>query len=86
MHVVIINSWYFEKRTNPSVICTRSSGALNYIAEWILIDGKYQLKYLKHNVLDLEYDMTKGCQLLEVDTIHDVIYYCATHNHPDFHT
>jgi hypothetical protein len=83
-NLVVINSWYFEKRKNPSIICTRYSPALDYIAEWILVGGKYTLKYLTCTVFNthLQNVLEHGTILLELDTIHDVLIYCSTHYHP----
>jgi len=88
-NLVVINSWYFEKMKDHAIICTRYSPAMDYIAEWVLVHGKYTLKYLTGKTF---FDMTlnthmnnmleHGTTLLEVDTIHDVLMYCSTHYHP----
>jgi hypothetical protein len=93
---LVINEWVFgaspqQHRTSvqntypndTSFICSRSSGASDYIAEWWHINGKYQLKWIAYHEMDDATVRCDGTLITEVDTMHKVLLYCCTHLHPD---
>jgi hypothetical protein len=76
-----IHSWSFEKRSDSRYICSRWSGAHDYIAEWWLLDGKYQLKCICYDESDRFNVLEHGILQHEVDTIQDVLMYCCSRYH-----
>lgn len=93
---LVINEWVFgatyqqhgdrSKNTCPinfSFICSRSSGASDYIAEWWQVNNKYQLKWIAYHEMNDVTLRDDGTLIKEVDTIHQVLVYCFTHLHPD---
>lgn len=82
---LIINEWVFEKREDTRFICSRSSGASDYIVEWWLIAGKYKLYFITYSEYQAyNYNaLGQGTCLCTYDTIQDVLIYCSTHLHPD---
>ena len=80
---LVINEWVFEKKNDIKYICQRSSGASDYIAEWWFINNKYQLKFIAYHESPDFNALEHGTLLCEVDTIYDVLTYCATHLHPE---
>ena len=81
---LVFNQWVFEKKFHQDIsfICCRSSGASDYAAEWWYNNGKYQLKWKAYHETDVNI-REKGTLKKEVDTIYEVLSYCATHLHPD---
>jgi len=76
-----INSWSFEKRPDTRYICSRLLFVLDYLAEWWLIDGKYQLKCLPYGESNKSHVLEHGILQHELDTIQDVLMYCCSHYH-----
>lgn len=86
VNCLVINAWVFHNTYNDGrFICSRSSGALDYIAEWWYIDGKYELKWITYHESDVCVQ-DHGSLIETVETLHDVITYCMTHLHPDMIT
>ena len=96
----IINEWVFisdvDVDTSFDFICSRSSGANDYIVEWWrspLLNSfskeKFKLFFVSYheaeeNKLDkMTFVHDNGTVISEVSTFSDVIWYCSTHLHPD---
>ena len=91
----VVNEWVFVSDSDApdELICSRSSGASDYHAEWWrLPTDKFALYYVAYHQLDHEIDQgtcftrDNGGIAAEANTFADVIWYCATHLHPDLPT
>lgn len=84
---LIINEWVFQNifPFNTNFICFRSSGPIDYVAEWWYINNTYQLKWKAYHETDVNV-RNDGTLIKEVDTIQEVFDYCYTHFHPHIFT
>ena len=95
-----MNEWVFISNADadPDFICSRSSGASDYIVEWwrfpttSISKEKFKLLFVAYHEINenkqgrITFVRDNGTVISEVGTFSDVIWYCSTHLHPDLDT